>query len=393
MAKCGTNNFNRYRFMMIAKLFFSIVILLNFSFITAAPQKPELEFLNSKTYKMKHGDSLERILSFHRVPKKLVRSSLSKSIMGKEFRFLKKHNYLVMSAPGKKLFRFYCPYTTHVYDLNIGKSEIKWSKAEANLDVEVVYVEGKVRGSLMASITKKIPSDLIALRFMDAYLLDYRLPRGIQRGANYAFHLEKQYDQGHFIRYGEVLNTSLEIRGKVVDRDFVRYPGGGSFVDSNYIGSDKKIFYSPVYYGKISSTYRPRRFHPIKKRYIAHLGLDYALPEGEPIIAPLKGKVVKHGRTRGAGRYVVLDHNNGFKTYYNHMSKIEPNIKKGLVLKAGTKLGEIGCTGYCTMPHLHYAIKKRGRFVDPAKYTRSFPYSYRHLFYIPEIEAPQSVSR
>ena len=90
--------------------------------------------------------------------------------------------------------------------------------------------------------------------------------------------------------------------------------------------------------------------------------------------------MIKKGRTRGAGNYVVIEHANSYKSYYNHMFKIDDSIRVGMNIKPGDIVGQIGCTGYCTMSHLHFAVKKRGRFVDPAPLTRSYPYKQRELF-------------
>lgn len=362
---------------------FSLAFLLAANLYAAKPQviyDQDLKY-SVRTLKVQKGDGLASILRRNGVSSELANRALSTSKLKDDFRFIKKQRYLIFTSRSNKdkKFRFYCPYSPYVYTLGVSGKKVVWEVSEANLDIEVTFASGKVRGSLFQSITKKIPDDLIAYRFMDAYQLDYKIQKKIQRDAKFSLHVEKQFDEGQFIRFGEVLNTTLEINGKIDERSYIRYPGGGAFV-ANQDSHGDRPFYSPVNYIKVSSAFKPRRFHPIKRRRVAHLGIDFALPKGEPIFAPASGRVTKKGRTRAAGRYVVITHKNGLTSYYNHMNEIDKSIYKGKNIKAGEPLGTIGCTGYCTLPHLHFAIKKKGRFVDPAKYTRSYPFHQKHLF-------------
>jgi len=213
------------------------------------------------------GDGIIKVLERHGIPSDLATKAFATHPLTDDFRFIKDNRYLVLKSKidKAKKIRLYCPYSNNVYTLVYSGSDINWQSEKANLDVEIEYAEGQVEGSLVASITQKIPDDLVAYRFMDAYLLDFNIRRDIQRGARFSLHVERQFDHGQFIRYGEVLNTSLEVKGQREDRSFIRFPGGGAFVDPK--GShDSRPFYAPVNYLKITSTFKPRRFHPIKRK-------------------------------------------------------------------------------------------------------------------------------
>jgi murein DD-endopeptidase MepM/ murein hydrolase activator NlpD len=97
-----------------------------------------------------------------------------------------------------------------------------------------------------------------------------------------------------------------------------------------------------------------------------HVGADYAAPSGTPIVAVKDGKVLeaKNGTTWGAayGIAAVIDHGNGLRAIYAHMSKIE--VKAGDTIKEGQKIGEIGSTGNSTGPHLHLEVR-----VSPWRYN------------------------
>jgi murein DD-endopeptidase MepM/ murein hydrolase activator NlpD len=128
---------------------------------------------------------------------------------------------------------------------------------------------------------------------------------------------------------------------------------------------------------RISSLFQLHRFHPIKKFRKPHTGIDFELAEGEPVYSAEAGTILRTGRTHGAGNFVAIRHRNGYETFYDHLSSIEKFIP-GQPIKAGVVVGKIGCTGYCTAPHLHFAIKKNGQFVNPIYLIRNYSYLQRN---------------
>ena len=121
---------------------------------------------------------------------------------------------------------------------------------------------------------------------------------------------------------------------------------------------------------RISSPFTHRRFHPILKRYKAHLGIDYAARSGSAIIASSAGKVVHKGWKGGYGRTVVIQHANGLKTLYAHMRGYAKNIHRGQRVKQGKVIGYVGTSGRSTGPHLHFGLYKNSRPINPARYIK-----------------------
>lgn len=117
--------------------------------------------------------------------------------------------------------------------------------------------------------------------------------------------------------------------------------------------------------GFISSRfgYRMSPFTGSKRQ---HKGLDIAAAVGTKIIAPADGKVVFADRDGAYGLCVEIDHGNGIKTRYAHMSKI--SVKVGNTIKRGGLVGLVGNTGRSTGPHLHYEIMVNGVHTDPLAY-------------------------
>ncbi|MBD3639105.1 MAG: peptidoglycan DD-metalloendopeptidase family protein [Crocinitomicaceae bacterium] len=153
--------------------------------------------------------------------------------------------------------------------------------------------------------------------------------------------------------------------------------------DSNKVGFfDEKgkemkrpFLMAPVKYSRISSGFTMRRFHPVQKRWKAHLGTDYAAPHGTPILATADGTVIKASYSGGNGNYVKIYHNDVYSTQYLHMSGFGAGIRKGVRVKQGQVIGYVGSTGLATGPHVCYRFWKNGKQVDhrAEKFPPSLP--------------------
>lgn len=101
--------------------------------------------------------------------------------------------------------------------------------------------------------------------------------------------------------------------------------------------------------------------------YDGHDAWDYGLRPPDPILAAAAGTVVWAGNSDdGCGipaRGVVLDHGNGYRTLYWHLSEITAQL--GQTVNAGDQLGIVGATGCVTGPHLHFQTQYLGRNTDP----------------------------
>jgi len=109
-----------------------------------------------------------------------------------------------------------------------------------------------------------------------------------------------------------------------------------------------------------------RRLHPIYKYYRNHDGIDIGLKAYPNIYAAGAGKVVETGRNSGHGNYVIIDHGNGFKSLYAHLSSY--SVKVGDWVKKGQKIAKMGNTGTSTGTHLHFEIHVNGVPTNPTKY-------------------------
>jgi murein DD-endopeptidase MepM/ murein hydrolase activator NlpD len=95
-----------------------------------------------------------------------------------------------------------------------------------------------------------------------------------------------------------------------------------------------------------------------------HRGMDFRAPSGTPVAAANSGAVVLAQKLFYEGNCVVIDHGLGFTTIYMHLSRID--VVAGQRVRKGEHLGLSGATGRVTGPHLHFAVRWQGAYLDPA---------------------------
>ncbi|PCJ34101.1 MAG: hypothetical protein COA93_05605 [Alphaproteobacteria bacterium] len=123
------------------------------------------------------------------------------------------------------------------------------------------------------------------------------------------------------------------------------------------IGKPAKKYY-------ISSSFGIRK-DPFKKKWARHQGIDMAGWWDTPIYASANGTVLKAGVNGAYGKFIEIDHGNGFRSRYGHLSKIK--VKKGEQVTLEQEIGLMGSTGRSTSPHLHYEIWFNGKPINPMK--------------------------
>jgi len=102
--------------------------------------------------------------------------------------------------------------------------------------------------------------------------------------------------------------------------------------------------------------------------YSVHTGVDFEVKEGTPVKAAVNGKVLKSGKVNGYGIRVMLEHEDGLKTLYAHLSRV--SVKQGSLVNAGDVIGYTGNSGASTTPHLHFGVYQDGKMVDPQQYLK-----------------------
>lgn len=99
-----------------------------------------------------------------------------------------------------------------------------------------------------------------------------------------------------------------------------------------------------------------------------HRGLDIAAPAGTPIYAAASGTVTYSGYNQGGfGKLIIIDHNNGYQTYYAHCSSLY--VQVGQKVSKGQNIAGVGSTGNSTGNHVHFELRSNGNPINPYDYV------------------------
>jgi murein DD-endopeptidase MepM/ murein hydrolase activator NlpD len=209
-------------------------------------------------------------------------------------------------------------------------------------------------------------SETVALKLANVFAWDIDFVLDIREGDRFTAVYEQIYQDGKYLRDGEVLAAEFVNNGRVYRA--VRYASDSGAV--GYYTPDgkpmrKAFLRAPVDFTRVSSVFDPHRLHPILNLIRGHMGTDYAAPIGTPVHAAGDGHVSFEGVRGGYGNAIVLSHSNDISTLYGHMSRFARNIHLGSHVQQGEVIGYVGMTGLATGPHLHYEYLMNGVHMDP----------------------------
>ncbi|MEM7495988.1 MAG: M23 family metallopeptidase [Myxococcota bacterium] len=201
-----------------------------------------------------------------------------------------------------------------------------------------------------------------------------------------------------FMGYGRVLAAEY-INRKKIHRGFSYQSEDGKIVgifDEDGRSLETTFLKSPLSIARITSRYG-MRFHPVRKRYKPHNGVDFGAVEGTPFWTVADGVVERVGfNHRANGNFVEISHPGGVLTQYLHASRIAKGIRPGVRVKQRQVIGYVGKTGWATSAHLHFGMKRltaktrRGKtvyihgYVDPLRQRfpagKPVPEAYREEY-------------
>jgi len=156
--------------------------------------------------------------------------------------------------------------------------------------------------------------------------------------------------------------SGIVTKGKITD----------STVQAAVIAAENEIKFSlPLKEGNITAKFG-KMINPYTKKKYFHKGIDIAAPLGTKIFAAAEGTVVEvvkeYEKDKGPGKYIVLQHTNGYKTRYTHLQYIL--VSKGQEVNADQVIAAVGNTGISTGPHLHFEILLNEKPVNPLEYLK-----------------------
>ena len=264
---------------------------------------------------------------------------------------------------GKAQCFIYEPNETEyvVFDM---RDSISIYRGQKEVTIKIKQIEGTINSSLYQTLVEQEASPILAIEMANVYAwtIDFY---SIQKGDHFNVVYEERYVDDKFIGIGKVLAANFNHYG----RDYYAYrfeqDGITNYFDAEGNSLKRAFLKSPLEYGRLTSGFTMRRFHPVQKVNKPHLGTDYAAPTGTPILATGDGVIVESAYKKYNGNYVKIKHNSTYTTQYLHMSK--RNAKTGQRVKQGEVIGYVGSTGLATGPHVCYRFWKHGSQVNHLK--------------------------
>ncbi|HCP40731.1 MAG TPA: peptidase M23, partial [Cryomorphaceae bacterium] len=251
--------------------------------------------------------------------------------------------------------------------IGIGDS-VFTKKVEKKREVRRREISGTIDDALYLSIGRAGGTQGLAMSLVEVYAWTIDFFR-LQKGDAFSVIYEEEYvDDTTYIGLKRIVAANLTHVGN----DFYAFPyenelGFDDYYDEEGRSLRKTFLRAPLNFTRISSRYSGRRFHPVQKRWKAHLGTDYAAPTGTPIMSTADGVIIAAKYTSANGNYVKVRHNSTYTTQYLHMSKIKAGIQNDVRVKQGDVIGYVGSTGLATGPHVCYRFWVNGKQVDPYK--------------------------
>ncbi len=243
-----------------------------------------------------------------------------------------------------------------------------------------VVVQGRIdrdASSLSEAIEQAGERLDLALALAEVFGGEIDFNSDLQPGDTFRLVVEKSVrDDGQFVGYGPVQAAEFVNDGRALSA--VRFAAGddgkAAYYDTEGRSLQRFFLKSPLKFEpRITSRFSRSRMHPVLRYARAHNGVDYGAPAGAPVGSVSNGVVSFAGWTSGGGRTVRVRHASGYESEYMHLSAIASGIRPGTRVQQGELVGSVGSTGLATAPHLHYGLRRDGRYVNPITEHQNLP--------------------
>lgn len=315
---------------------------------------------------IKGGSTFFKSLAEKNIPPRWVDLIVSKLKPYVDFKKIKGGSYrLIMDAKGELVRFVYEAGPTEIYEIEKDPQGYAVQKKEVLLETYLVKVVGEIRSSLFEAMDALGEQDQLTISFAEILAWEIDFYKNVKEGDRFKVVVEKVYKGDQFIRYGTIHALEYQSGSSVVRG--IEYQGAYYHEDGTSLR--RAFLRAPLRFNRISSRFSRARRHPILGGIFPHFGVDYAAPPGAPVWAVADGVVVSREWSGGFGNQVILRHMNGYTTYYGHLSRYGPGIRRGVRVKQMQTIGYVGSTGLSTGPHLDYRLAKDGGFRNPLKET------------------------
>lgn len=316
--------------------------------------------------KVRRNQFLADILSEYNVPIKLINqvSSIPRNVFDVRKVAANKKYTLICKPDSLKTAKAFVYEPNPIDYIVFTFDDSLWvDVCQREVQVEEKSVSGVIESSLSQTIEQMGISHELTNKFVDIFAWQVDFQR-LQKGDVFKLVYEEMQVEGRPIGVRNINGIYFEHFGSGYYAIPFDQGDGMDYFDERGNSLRKALLKYPIEFTRISSRYTGRRFHPVQKRFKAHLGTDFAAPTGTPIRSVGDGIVEEAQYKSANGNYVKIRHNGTYTTQYLHMSRIESGIKPGQRVRQGQKIGYVGSTGLATGPHLCYRFWRNGKQVD-----------------------------
>ena len=323
--------------------------------------------LDKVHYVVKKGDSLSSIFDKHKIRQQTLSDVLEADMDALALD-------LIMPGDELSLYRHPSSYQLERVELSLDPSEryVFTRQKDDSFSYDKIEIPGEwVEKPLGGVITRNFyltakKAGLASQEIKTIELLfssRINFSRDFHKNDTFEVVRSEQYVDGE--RTGNTKITAIRFKNKGEDVAAYLYDDG-LYYDENGNSLQTAFNRYPVNSRyRISSSFNPKRRHPVTGRVQPHNGTDFAAPRGTPVFSTGDGIVKTVAYHRFAGNYGAIAFGNKYRARYLHMDKAY--VKKGQRVKRGQKIGSVGRTGRVTGTHLHYEFHINGRAVNPMK--------------------------
>lgn len=316
--------------------------------------------------KIKRNERLGDILSAYNVPANIIHqvSQLSRNVFDVRKIAPNKKYTLICDQDSLKTAKVLV-YEPNLIDYIVFRFEDTLWVDVCKKDVVILEksIAGEIRSNLSETIEELGISHELTNKFVDIFGWQVDFQR-LQKGDKFKLIYEEAQVEGVSVGIKQINGIYFEHSGS----PYYAFPfdqgEGVDYFDEEGNSLRKALLKYPIEFTRISSRYTMNRFHPVQKRWKAHLGTDFAAPTGTPIRSVGDGIIEEAQYKSNNGNYVKVRHNGTYTTQYLHMSRIADGVRAGTKVRQGQTIGYVGSTGLATGPHLCYRFWRNGVQVD-----------------------------
>ncbi len=268
-------------------------------------------------------------------------------------------------------------HRTALRQIALTRSKLGWQSEseEVELTRRTVSLTSVLVDNLFASMSRLGEGAALTIAFAKVFAWDFDFHTESRNGDRFSLVVEKLYHEGEFVGYGELRAASYvsySSKERVFSAFLYEDPAGNrDYYDPEGKSMRKAFLRAPLDFERISSGFSRSRLHPIHKRRMPHLGVDYAARSGTPVYSVAAGVVTGRNFTKGGGNTVTVRHAMGYMTKYLHLSRFARGLAVGQRVEQKEVIGYVGMTGSATGPHLDFRLIHHGKAVNPV--TQIFP--------------------